>query len=587
MTWRSDLIDWSTWFETGGHARAWKEFVTRILGPDDGYSWPQSEIPPPLHQAVFDAPWGKVLGQLNDSKMPALLEACEELMLSAGPSSRWIRYTILRVLYELAGLSIYPLYYSEELEDDVEDPEIRPVRDDVVTVVKRLVESLPIEGVQPEWSSIRWELQNAAYVRSWERLFGLLSLAEERKLAPSDHIRWLRGQSALQFADDDGESPLWGATEWSFEIAVSGSEPLGRLLLCRGLRLETQSLTEFRRTVLTRAYTELEAATRTPSPYRALAAHARRCVDDHRGASGLYASLIDEGDVPEDLRPSVFRLTFESFNNAKATEDAKATLRTWSVAYPNDFMPRRLEAQLLADEADYRSAYEQLRIAAELNTDLEQDVGVRLALAFGALHAGEGRPASVWLMQNEVVANLIDRVVGTHWPTYLRLSSDSRKQWQYSVYLEWNAQGNDPWVGRRAAESALGFVRVVEVELREAVFSRFRAFVRNDRQTLHWAQSEMGKPDQRPLAEAIVQSRQLTLGEMAWVLGAASRRMPGLTSNLHAWLTKEHASLLRGIERLNELKNLRNPQVHSFKAVADPSRTRSLAQDVLFSIHQK
>jgi tetratricopeptide (TPR) repeat protein len=307
-------------------------------------------------------------------------------------------------------------------------------------------------------------------------------------------------------------------------------------------------------------YVQFLACDWSPSPFR-VAGH----EPDKRVMQTIAKCYQDAGDVGE----------------------AKLFLEKCLAKYPDGPGINLQMADLCAQEADYRSAYECAWKEVEINPKAEADLGIRLALALGDIPASEQDifgAVEKYLVSNPVVTERLESVIKLHWPTFTILSDMARDSWGRGAFMMLFPLA-DPKAKQDFIRSAAAkFAAAVEIEMRSRVFSKFQDYIQpNPELTTLVGNVDEAQKKLKPFADFLLLDKRFGLGDMIYVLDGAQKSGERLFKQFSVWVNQEFPNLTGQISNLYKIRGFRNPEIHGDPSSADPQRSADLCRQVLDS----
>lgn len=252
-----------------------------------------------------------------------------------------------------------------------------------------LVRQLKVEEVPSDWRFVRWEILNSYAIRDWDRARKLITKAEEEALLEPQEIHALRGHFLYLIVF----GPRMGVGLETLYWEPAGSQ---------------ESLPQ----IMTSAFAELEnkepLTDEERHTVREAALYLERCVGEESELSVLFGVLLalcyfEIGHLHEaaaqferflgsELSSFAPQEKVEVYKELSATyekigdeEKAMECLASCATEFAKEPGINRNLAEMFADRGNYRSAYGCLLKETEVTPGLEKDLGVRVALALGAL----------------------------------------------------------------------------------------------------------------------------------------------------------------------------------------------------------
>jgi tetratricopeptide (TPR) repeat protein len=246
------------------------------------------------------------------------------------------------------------------------------------------------------------------------------------------------------------------------------------------------------------------------------------------------------------------------------TEEAIEYLARCASEFAKEPGIHRKMAEMLVDRGDYRSAYECLLKETEVTPDLEKDLGVRVALALGALQDSSDRSdqASKFLDSHPPIKSLIDSMLTAYWPRFAKLGSQSQSEWRSGICEMYVFAPLVPEDRCRRDENAVKhFAKVVELELRTRVFDEYRKQFPGGNRDLNLPSP--GR-DQwlRNLDHFLAGRGQLNLEKMTNILVSLSYSRDPVAQRFQAWLQQKSRRLLMKVQVLEQICKPRGDATH-------------------------
>jgi tetratricopeptide (TPR) repeat protein len=382
----------------------------------------------------------------------------------------------------------------------------------------------------------------------------------------------------LYVGDDSGQISL------SFTVILLGSglQSVGR---------ETQPLTDQEKDALRDASIDLEKATgesRDPVfdlVYGSLLAHCYYETGHLHDAAAQYERFLAWKPLPilPGWKLKLYKLLSTIYQNTGQIEAAVECLERCGAEFPEEAGIHRKLAELFADRGDYRSAYECLVKEKEVTPELEKELGVRIALALGALQ-GSTEPsdqASKFLESHPPIRPLLDSTLKAYWPRFIQLREQSQSEWRSGICEMYLFASMVPEDRIRRNENAVKhFAKVVELELKTRVFEEYRKQVPG--QNRNPSLPTPGRdPWLRTLDYFLAKRGKLNLDKMIQTFQGMIQTFQGKYSSdpvaqrFHAWLQEKHRKLLLKIEVLEKIRRPRGDATHEEMT---PKLAESVAQ---------
>lgn len=293
---------------------------------------------------------------------------------------------------------------------------------------------------------------------------------------------------------------------------------------------------------------------------------------DRKAGEDLLALLEravpgDPAKVSRNFKPDLFLVLAESYALAEKLAEAEAVYGQWAREYPNDPRVYKHLADLLAQEAKYKEAYEALREEVDLKPEVEQEPAYRVALALGPIAAERldlDRLSRQILGNQPEIKKLLGLLFLDLWPTYGTMGSQAREAWLDAACLTYYLPSLVPASTAQLTQTgAEKFAKAVEIELRQSVFDSFRN--ETSKNVTLRAIAGQSRTDQiaGPLARFLVGNGKLALGQMKFILTQAKEGKSELFMCFGEW-TNQHFPNLGGpqLEVLRKIYIPRNLESH-------------------------
>jgi tetratricopeptide (TPR) repeat protein len=519
-------------------------------------------------------------------------EVFAQEMLAADPEDLAPRFTALHFYYKLAtdNWAEYSIYNREMSEAAQQG-----FRSDLRT----LVSLLPVEECPHDSRRIKWEISNSLAAEDWDRAHRLLKLAEAFCDPTEAKGLWLlRGHINFFLALEAKEvghrgenfSMLAANPPDGFPGSPLAFEAYKTALVKAPKKIGPGALGEKKQQLIRDARNDLERALRNgegiqPS-YHAMLGACYFVLDDFAHAAEEYekvlaseillkrldfeklqcllkrvdaepgeglASLIGravEGhssEVVRDFKPDLLRVLGKAHALAGEPGKAESVYRQWAHEYPDD--PRAYEnlAEILAQEAKYPEAYEALRRRIDLTPGSELDPAISTAMALGAIAADRLDLDEITrrvLEKQPVVDELVHSLLVELWLTYRKMAGDTQSIWRFAaIQTRYNPLLLPDLAARYRQTGAEKFAKVVEIELRQRIFGKFRTETKGSPGLGSALQLAQKDRQAEVFAKFLTGDGHLTLGQMGFILRAASTGRSGLFKSFREWLRQSSPKL--------------------------------------------
>lgn len=507
-------------------------------------------------------------------------EALSELRgyLAVSPNDIAVRWTILAFIYEVSR--------EGEDEDDEDESDLSswddkdraPFREELGVLV-----ALPDIAELSDPKRVRWEIENSCIISDFRRAETLFLRAQEVDPANAAFTCALLGEFHLLRAlsakpEDIAYSALRLAppatnlavrlARWSVAVDDTSSS-------------EDESGLKEARYWLEKA---IEGGVSLPGHHAAALARCLFVEENYRRAGALFQAALDAGGMAlkgdqagfnDELNAALQLAIARSHERAGESAKAKAALEKCLEVFPK-YGPafRRLAEQSIADDADYRGAYEALVRWADAEPQLDEDIWVRTLRGLGGIKT---EPAVQRMLDEFFDAHphrlqWVASAVRSHWSVVDRLSEKARGQWLYGCWILWWRPPGFEAIDHAAAAGY--FSRALEIELRERIFATFVESV-GDTTDLR---VDIDRP--RPNARGKSAWRRLldgkgTLGEMLTELDPSRDSVLLVSTRFKEWLKERFPRLAKSFvrEEAERIKSLRNPSEH------EGEQTRARAEE--------
>lgn len=539
-----------------------------------------------------------------DSHRQELLACCVGLM-AGSPSDVPTRFTALRLYSALAGLfgedgecaETIRLWTAEQMGLDSQEFEMGRAGEEAYRQLAEqcernadrlmkgfhqdlclLVHQLKVEDVHAEWQFVRWEILNSYAIEDWDRANALYHKAEGEKLLDDAEMRAIRGQ--FKYLSVFGPRLDMKLSTLIWEPKLYGHDAtMSVILFISGIRRTTgvnqytgigeDQFTGDEQAILCEASADLETALRKRldfgPAYRSMLARCCLAIGHFHDAAEHYKQLLDWSGVslPEKVKVLVYERLTESFRGANRTEEATGCLTKCAAEFPDLRGIHNRLADLYADEGKYELAYECLRREVELSPELEGELGVRIALALGAVHTALGH-VEKFLEKNPNIATVIDSMLKSYWPSFLQLSEQARSEWRNGICEMYVFPLIVPENRDRCLENAAKhFAKVVELEVKSKVFQKFRQSVLEKAGTNDLlAVSSREAAWLKNLAKFLVSSGKLNLEKMTQILQSCSFSTHPAARLFQSWLKQSKPTLLINSRLLSDICKPRGQATH-------------------------
>jgi len=538
MTWIDKIVEWASWTKS--------QFPTVGDLPQPGL-WRN------------DVPWYEDFLELRGEDPPphAFHEAFLTLIHSHDGFAA--RFVGLDFYHQLAHQEAYP--YSEDVLTDA--------RAAARAGYKALVAAIAPADVSIEQSLLDWELRICSLLRMWDRADALFDRFGQSppesnfnlSAARAQHL-FMRRYLAIEIATND----LLGHGIW-FGRPITETERMASTFVGdAALRVSELDRPPDAPSVET-VYSEITGAEWPRVSWLKPLMLGRVEIDLElvREAIAHYESALEDKSYPAIFRDSTYETLSVLYDQVEDATAREAFLYRWSFDRPED--PRLLIklATLAADSAQYDKAYQLLRKAVSLSPELERDLGARIGLAFGAIGTEVARASDVreMLARHPDIQRALEAGIALYWPAFRHLNQKERPAWATAVYTLQVLTAAQPTLAPVwNRQAATGFLAVVELQLRRRVFEPLAQMASDDPVISAAARRVPRDSREWILAQYLLKSGHLTLGQMLRILERCSTATASM--GLDDVISKKLAGspVLAQLDALRRLATPRNEAIH-------------------------
>ena len=508
--------------------------------------------------------------------------------LSRDPADVSSRFTALNLHY---GLSTHANDDSDrKVYYDLTGVDHEEVREDFARNLAYLVRLLPVENCT-DWRTIRWEICNACAIRDWGRARQLYDHLEALDLLEPAERQILRGQ--FNFFVALGSKKGWNFDPQFWEPKLYYSKPDDSpgweehlhefMLFSCGFNLARKrkedekeiTLDEAERDRISDAANDFDKGlSKRPdhSPaYRSMLAACYFAPGDFWNAAKNYEQVLVDSNstifVTEGVKIEIFKCIANSYQLAGETEKAKDTLKRCADEFPSAAGIYKELAEIQAQAADYRSAYESLTEESERDPAFGEDWFVSTLLALGSVGRDSEQIATRverHLSSNPQHSENLKSLLNAHWPSMDTLTPEAQGKWICGSCLILILPVEERLHRLLAQEAAIPFGMAVELELKSTVFGKFRDCVSrsSDLRSLVGKKSSWGKD--APFYQFLVSQKPMTLGQMHYVLKTSRNSERDVLRKFNRWVRMNRRPLLKDKIRLalGEICGIHNRAKH-------------------------
>jgi tetratricopeptide (TPR) repeat protein len=237
-------------------------------------------------------------------------------------------------------------------------------------------------------------------------------------------------------------------------------------------------------------------------------------------------------------------------------------------------------AYLRYQAKDYPGAIEALERSSSISPRSD---GWERALLLSAKHNGSNDLSSRFHELNPDTARGLESTTANRWPKFKMLSESSRNEWVFGLYaVHFVSHSNLAQSTTYQQHAVSAFAKVVEMELRDAVFDRFKQWTLPKKELLEAARTETD-PAAKELARFVIGNSPLTLGQMSYALSRSAQLRSVVYREFSSWLRLHMQVLLEQVRNIESLVKMRNEVVHD-RGSQDGEQAERLAVVILNSI---
>lgn len=544
------------------------------------------------------------------------LLTCFMNYLTDDPLNIPARFTALSVYYALTGkdssdellefvagqvgldsteLEMGRAEYSEDYKKLADDCErrARKLIDGFNKDFRLLVRQLNAEDIPRDWRVIRWEILNSYAAADWNRALKLYNIAEESNLLDIGDLQIMRGQFRyLQVFGAEmwvGLDLLW----WEPKLLSLEDSNKTLIVLMSGFSLGEikAELTPSSIDLLRDASNDLEKAlNKRPKLSRLYGPMLARC---YFLTGRLYdAVMIYEKSLTEWTADVIRRRIYESlrfvYRESHLPEKTIELLERWAGEFPDEKGIHMQIAELQAQLGNLEAVPLSLRKEVDRNPEADRDWRITTLLALG-----ETRDVSQQLLtelkSDSAKFSLITSLLEEYWPGFAGLSNKARDQWINGIYLG-NHPVPEPFRAVWSGNAGHAHANAVELELNSRVFSKFRESVIAARSVKELAAERIDEKGESKVILPFIRkdrpytTKNLTLGEMAFVVDHCKRSQVSILQELKGWIEANCPGLLEQSENLYKVTEFRNKPAHGNISEIPSESIPSICRQIIDSL---